>query len=71
MLSVELAIQVWAFRGDTGAHTSSQNADRDESKMRSLFRNRSLWVCGAYYLVYQGIECTPHPPTLDQMLTAE
>lgn len=31
-------------------------SDGEETKTESLFRDHTLWICGIYYLVYQGIE---------------
>ena len=53
---MELVFQTWAFRADTGTCIEPENADGDEVKIRSLLQNHTLWICGAYYLVYQGIE---------------
>jgi hypothetical protein len=55
-LVLELVVQTWAFRSDTGTSPSTETASRGNAKTRSLLRNYSLWLCGAYYLVYQGIE---------------
>lgn len=53
---MELVFQTWAFRTDTGTCIGPEIADGNEVKTRSLLQNHTLWICGAYYLVYQGIE---------------
>jgi MFS family permease len=55
-LFIELVVQTWAFHRDTGTNASTEIASRGNAKNRSLLRNYSLWLCSAYYLVYQGIE---------------
>lgn len=68
-LFVELVVQTWAFRRDTGTNPSTEIASRGNAKARSLLQNYSLWLCGAYYFVYQGIEgkwdlCKCRPPLM-------
>jgi hypothetical protein len=69
MLLVELVIQTWAFSGDRGAEAKPCIPDHHESKARSLLSDPGLWVCGAYYLVYQGIEGESHSDSHDRKLT--
>ncbi|GAB7331545.1 hypothetical protein MBLNU13_g02937t1 [Cladosporium sp. NU13] len=56
-LFVELSAQTWAFRNDRGTGNIQDTSNRN-FKIRSLLRNSSLWLCGAYFLVYQGIEAS-------------
>lgn len=69
MLLVELVIQTWAFRSDTGVDIAPHIADRDQFKARSLLWKPSLWACGLYYLVYQGIEGPSYFFVFDSVLT--
>lgn len=58
LLCLEFISQLWAFRHDTkrDVAVSVEGSNLEASKSLSLFRSRSLWLCGLFYLVYQGIE---------------
>lgn len=58
LLCLELISQLWAFHNDTkrGVAVSVEDSGVEAPKSPNLFRSRSLWLCGGFYLVYQGIE---------------
>ena len=55
-MSAELVAQTWAFRHDVGGDVKPEPAGRKDHSVQSPFRKPSLWICGFFYLVYQGVE---------------
>lgn len=59
---MELVTQGWAFRHETAdklpLSASTPQPDTDAVKPSSLLRHPAIWVCGAFYIAYQGVEAT-------------
>ena len=58
---MELVAQTRAFRHDAGGDVEQELAS--QKNVQNPFRKYSLWTCGFYYLIYQGVEGKSQKPS--------